>query len=120
MEKFFERVVCLLSGRPPTQLPAQYERKHQISNGAFSSVFCVKLRGKRNNILYAAKYLKANTDAADREVQVKKFLFTRFNATLASVLKVMKGAPGRQSSPFSPRSEAGAMSTPSRSREVVM
>ena len=41
-----------------TVLPFQYERKHQISNGAFSSVFCVKLRGKKNNILYAAKYLK--------------------------------------------------------------
>jgi len=74
MEKFFDRIVSVLTGRPPTQLPPQYERKHQISNGAFSSVFCVKLRGKRNNILYAAKYLKAHTDAADREVQVLRRL----------------------------------------------
>ena len=33
----------------------QYERKYQISNGAFSSVFCIKRRGNKNKTLYAAK-----------------------------------------------------------------
>ena len=46
----------------------QYERKYQISNGPFSSVFCVKQRGKRYHTHYAAKYLRANTERAKREV----------------------------------------------------
>ena len=41
-------------------------------------------------------------------------------ATLGSVLKAMNGAPGRQSSPFSPSSVDQARSTPSRSREELM
>ena len=48
----------------------QYERKYQISNGAFSSVFCIKQRGKRFHTLYAAKYLRANTERAKREVEI--------------------------------------------------
>ena len=47
----------------------QYERKYQISNGPFSSVFCVKQRGKRYHTHYAAKYLRANTERAKREVR---------------------------------------------------
>ena len=35
----------------------QYERKYQISNGAFSSVFCIKRRGSKNKTLYAAKVM---------------------------------------------------------------
>ena len=46
----------------------QYERKYQISNGPFSSVFCIKQRGKRYHTHYAAKYLRANTERAKREV----------------------------------------------------
>ena len=81
----FDRLSSFVTGRPPTQLPRQYERKHQISNGAFSSVFCVRLRGRKsgtggggNNAaaatLYAAKYLKAGTEAAEREVAVLRQL----------------------------------------------
>ena len=47
----------------------QYERRYQISNGPFSSVFCVKQRGKRYHTHYAAKYLRANTERAKREVR---------------------------------------------------
>ena len=48
----------------------QYEQKHQLSSGAFSSVFCIKQLHKKNKILYAAKYLKASRDAAKREVEI--------------------------------------------------
>ena len=37
----------------------QYEQKRQIASGAFSSVFCVRPRGRRQSrTLYTAKYLK--------------------------------------------------------------
>jgi len=49
---------------------AKYERKYQISNGAFSSVFCIKRRGSKNKTLYAAKYLRAETERAQREVDI--------------------------------------------------
>jgi len=48
----------------------KYERKSQLSNGVFSSVYSVKLRGKLNKQLYAAKYLGAHTEAARREVDI--------------------------------------------------
>ena len=49
----------------------QYERRYQISNGPFSSVFCIKQRGKRYHTHYAAKYLRANTERAKREVSAE-------------------------------------------------
>ena len=63
--------------------PFQYERKYQISNGPFSSVFCIKQRGKRYHTLYAAKYLRANTERAKREVWSRAMKFEQwFNQTL--------------------------------------
>ena len=48
----------------------QYEQNHQISNGAFSSVFCVRQLKKKTRVLYAAKYLKANKEANIRETEI--------------------------------------------------
>ena len=37
----------------------QYEQKRQIASGAFSTVFCVRPRARRQSrTLYTAKYLK--------------------------------------------------------------
>lgn len=52
------------------EFSSKYEQKYQISNGAFSSVFCIKQLRKKNRILYAAKYLKATREAAKREVEI--------------------------------------------------
>jgi len=49
---------------------SKYEQKNQISNGAFSSVFCIKQLKKKTRVLYAAKYLKANREATKREVEI--------------------------------------------------
>ena len=53
----------------------QYERKYQISNGAFSSVFCIKRRGSKNKTLYAAKVrvgkIHNYDDRIDRDLQLK-------------------------------------------------
>merc|ERR1719244_1469801 len=50
---------------------AKYERKSQLSHGAFSSVFCVNQRGSKNKTQYAAKYLSRTKDAAvQREVSL--------------------------------------------------
>ena len=48
----------------------QYEQKRQIASGAFSSVFCIRARAKKSQILYAAKYLKTRLEAAQQEIQI--------------------------------------------------
>ena len=63
----------------------QYEQKHQIASGAFSSVFCIRARAKKSKVriillviimcfifqvLYAAKYLKVAKETADKEVNI--------------------------------------------------
>ena len=59
----------------------QYERRYQISNGPFSSVFCIKQRGKRYHTPYAAKYLRANTERAKREVSTAEVSLTHVSGT---------------------------------------
>jgi len=55
---------------------AKYERRYQISNGAFSSVYCVKQRGARNKVQFAAKYLARTCTTARREAEVLEQLRT--------------------------------------------
>ena len=53
-----------------SSLSFQYEQKRQIASGAFSSVFCIRARTKRSQILYAAKYLKTPLEVAQQEIDI--------------------------------------------------
>ena len=55
------------------QLPERYEKICQISNGSFTSVFCVRDRGKLGPI-YAAKYMKDKIEHDNAEVNILKKL----------------------------------------------
>ena len=57
----------------------QYEQKHKLANGAFSSVFCIKSKAKRSKVLYAAKYLKVPKQLADKEVGFLNVLNVKLN-----------------------------------------
>jgi len=48
---------------------AKYEKSYQLSNGAFSSVFCVRLRSAKNS-LFAAKHLARASCTAEREAEI--------------------------------------------------
>ena len=55
------------------KLPRKYEKVRQISNGSFTSVFCVKDRGKIGTI-YAAKFMKDQIKNDNEEVEILKAL----------------------------------------------
>ena len=67
MESKFNRVLSISTLYPEKseklpqtgiiKLPRKYEKVRQISNGSFTSVFCIKDRGKIGTI-YAAKFMK--------------------------------------------------------------
>ena len=55
------------------KLPRKYEKVRQISNGSFTSVFCIKDRGKIGTI-YAAKFMKDKIKNDNEEVEILKAL----------------------------------------------
>ena len=66
------------------QLPGQYEKLSQISNGSYTSVFIVRDRGKNDNslleenseegTLLAAKFMKDKTEFGNSEVDILRQL----------------------------------------------
>ena len=83
MESKFSRVLSLTTLYPEKseklpqtgiiKLPRKYQKVQQISNGSFTSVFCIKDRGKTGTI-YAAKFMKDKTKNANEEVEILKTL----------------------------------------------
>ena len=55
------------------KLPRKYEKLRQISNGSFTSVFCIKDRGKTGSVL-AAKFMKDNLKNDNQEVEILRRL----------------------------------------------
>ena len=55
------------------KLPRKYEKVGKISNGSFTSVFCIKDRGKKGTI-YAAKFMKDKIKNDNEEVVILKAL----------------------------------------------
>eukprot|EP00092_Neocalanus_flemingeri_P033572 GFUD01036497.1.p1 GENE.GFUD01036497.1~~GFUD01036497.1.p1 ORF type:complete len:690 (+),score=174.45 GFUD01036497.1:62-2131(+) len=83
MESKFNRVLSLTTLYPEKseklpqtgiiKLPRKYQKIQQISNGSFTSVFCIKDRGKKGTI-YAAKFMKDKTKNGNEEVEILKTL----------------------------------------------
>ena len=83
MESKFNRVLSMSSLYPEKseklpqtgiiKLPRKYEKVRQISNGSFTSVFCIKDRGKIGTI-YAAKFMKDKIRDDNEEVEILKAL----------------------------------------------
>lgn len=55
------------------KLPRKYEKVRQISNGSFTSVFCIKDRGRIGTV-YAAKFMKDKMKNENVEVGILKSL----------------------------------------------
>ena len=55
------------------KLPRKYEKVRQISNGSFTSVFCIKDRGRIGTV-YAAKFMKDKMLDENVEVGILKSL----------------------------------------------
>ena len=83
MESKFNRVLSISTLYPEKseklpqtgiiKLPRKYEKVRQISNGSFTSVFCIKDRGKIGTI-YAAKFMKDKIKNDNEEVEILKAL----------------------------------------------